>query len=896
MTRSSDPLVSTKLRPSQARPKLVARPRLVESLTREPGRKLTLLSAPAGFGKTTLLNEWVKDSVGGESCIAWLSLDEGDNDPTRFLSYLVAALRRTVEEGFGEGVLAALRSPQPPRLEALAAALINEIADLPGEVSLVLDDYHLIDSEAVHGIVSFLLERLPGGVHLVISSRTDPPLLISRLRARGQMNELGASDLTFTSEEAAAFLRGVMELELSAGDIATLEERTEGWIAGLQLAALSMRDRKDTSGFIESFSGSHRDVLDFLAEEVLERQPEHQREFLLKTSILDGLTGPLCDALTGRSDGQGMLESLERENLFVIPLDDERRWYRYHHLFRDFLRGRVGQEDPQLADELHVCASGWYEDNGHLAEAIEHALSAPDHERAARLIGREARKAWSRGEVPTVLRWLEALPIEAKRRHPRLLPQHALALALTGRPDDVETLLKEAERAAEDSDGKDRWLLLGSVSAVRSWCARLRGDAPHAVQLARRALSLLPDQEGGLRTFAAVCLGDTLWTTGDLAAAGEALAEAARIGRSAGHAYVTLSAMTLQARVQAERGRLREAEETLRLALRFVTEQRIELLPAAGAIHIVMGALLYERDDLDGAEQALKMGMELAERTRNVTDLVWGYVTLSRVKRAEGDEEGTLGLADKAERVARDYGADLEIAIAYAWMTRLRAARGEFAEASALEREYAANVARAAWIVDRISSARLLYVRGRYEEAIGLLDELQEAAQTAGSTGSVIEILVLRALALWAANKNERAMNTLTQALILAEPEGYVRTFVDEGPPMAELLSGALEARQKGRLEPPVSTHYLRKLLAATERDATGAASQAKLAGLPEPLTERELEVLRLIASGKSNRRIATELFVSVGTVKTHLNNLYGKLDAHSRTQALARARELTLL
>jgi LuxR family transcriptional regulator, maltose regulon positive regulatory protein len=601
MMRAADPLASTKLRPSQARPKLVARPRLVESLTREPGRRLTLLSAPAGFGKTTLLNRWVKDSVGSESCIAWLSLDEGDNDPARFLTYLVAALRSTVEEGFGEGVLAALRSPQPPRLEALAAALINEMADLPGEFSIILDDYHLIDSEAVHGIVSLLLERLPPNTHFVISSRIDPPLPISRLRARGQMNELGAAELAFSLEEAAAFLRGVMELDLSAGDIATLEERTEGWIAGLQLAALSMRDRKDTSGFIESFSGSHRDVLDFLAEEVLERQPEHQREFLLNTSILDGLTGPLCDALTGRSDGQGMLEKLERENLFVVPLDDERRWYRYHHLFADFLRGRLQLESPEFAGELHLRASRWYEENGHPAEAIGHALSAPDHELAARLIEGEGAQAFSRGEIPTVLRWLEALSTDAKRRRPRLILQHALALALTGRPEDVEPLLGEAERGAE-AVGEDRRFVVGFASAVRSWCARLRGDAAQAIELARRALSLLPEEAGGLRAFAAVVLGDTLWTTGDLPAADEALAEAARIGRSAGHIYSTLSAMTLRARVQAERGRLREAEETLHQALRFVEEQRIALLPAAGAIHVGIGALLYERDDLDGGD------------------------------------------------------------------------------------------------------------------------------------------------------------------------------------------------------------------------------------------------------------------------------------------------------
>src|SRR5215207_8347379 len=441
MPLTTDSLVYTKLRPSQARPKLIARPRLIAELERESGRKLTLISAPAGFGKTTLLVEWLRGRADGDHSVAWVSLDEGDNDPVRFLSYLVAALRRTVGEGFGEGVLAALRSPEPPRMEAVLGAFVNELDDLPGEIAVVLDDYHVIDSESVHRIVSFLLERLPEGVHIVISGRVDPPLPLARLRTRGQMSELHAADLRFTPEEAAAFLSDVMGLNLSAGDVAALEQVTEGWIAALHLAALSMRERKDISGFIRSFSGSHRDVFDFLAEEVLERQPEEVREFLLKTSVLERMGGPSCDAVTGRKDGQRMLEKLERENLFVVALDDERRWYRYHHLFRDFLRGRLMRERPDSAGELHLRASGWYEGNGHLAEAIEHALSAPDHDLAARLIEEGVEGAVERGEGTTALRWLEALPTEAKRLSPRLFVENAVALVITGRPDDAEPLL-----------------------------------------------------------------------------------------------------------------------------------------------------------------------------------------------------------------------------------------------------------------------------------------------------------------------------------------------------------------------------------------------------------------------------------------------------------------------
>jgi LuxR family transcriptional regulator, maltose regulon positive regulatory protein len=471
-----------------------------------------------------------------------------------------------------------------------------------------------------------------------------------------------------------------------------------------------------------------------------------------------------------------------------------------------------------------------------------------------------------------------------------------MALALTGRPDDAESLLDEIEREVE-ATGDDGRFLSGFASAVRSWCSRLRGDAPHAVELARRALSLLPDEAGGLRAFAAVVMGDTLWTTGDLASADEALAEAARIGRSAGHVYSTLSAMTLHARVQAERGRLRDAAETLDQARRFVEERGIELLPAAAAVHVGMGALLYERDDLDGAERVLQTGTGMAELTGNVTDLVWGYVNLSRAKRARGDAEGALETARKADRVARDYGADLEIAIASAWMVRLCLIRGDLAEAAARERRRATDAedaAAAARTLDRITSARLVHARGRHREALRPLEGLREAAEASGRTRDLVEILSLQALARWASNEKERAVNTLAEALALAAPEGYVRTFVDEGKPMAELLSAVLEARRRGWLDPPIPAHYPRKLLAALERGDADARLPAQR--LPEPLSGRELEILQLVAAGKPNSRIASELFVSVGTVKTHLNNAYRKLDARSRTQAVARARELDLI
>jgi LuxR family maltose regulon positive regulatory protein len=890
-------LVTTKLRTPRSRPNLVERPRLRDVLVAGQGRRLTLVSAPAGFGKTTLLGEWAEDLSAAGRSVAWVSLDGSDNDPTRFMAYLVDALR-AVEEGVGDGILASLRSPEPPPVEAVMGTLVNDLANAHREVVMVLDDYHLIGSEPVHDAVSFLLEHLPENAHLIVSSRTDPPLPLPKLRARAQMAEIRAADLRFTTEEATAFLGDVMGLTLSAEDVAALEEITEGWVVALQLAALSMRDREDASGFARAFSGSNRHVLDFLAEEVLERQPESVRDFLLRTSVLERMSAPLCDALTGRSDGQVMLERLERENLFVVALDDDRVWYRYHHLFADFLRARLRRESPELAGELQLLASGWYEDNGQAAEAIRHALSAPDHERAARLMEREVKQAWSRGEGPTVLRWLEALPAGAKRRRPRLFLQHAQALVLIGQPDDVELLLKEAERAAE-APGQDRRFLLGFASAVRSWRARLRGDVPSAVELAQRALLLLPDEEGHLRNFAAVSLGDALRAAGDLSAASEVFAEATETGRDAGHVYGTLNAMVWQARVHAERGRLREAEEAYRRALRFVTEEGVELFPPAGVVHIGMADLSYERNDLDGAERDLKSGIKLAEQTKEVSNLVWGYLTLSRVRRARGDEEGALETARQAERVARTSGAELQMALVGAWMARLVLARGDLAEVAAFEQERAAiadNASGALRTVDRLTSARLLHARGRHREELRLLEESRESAEMAGRTDDLVGILTLQALARWAKNDKEQAVSILTQALAMAEPEGYVRTFVDEGPAMADLLSATLEVRQRGCADPAsrVPARYLAKLLAAlAQEDAAPAAGQQLHESVP---SERELEVLALIASGESNQEIASKLFITLATVKTHINNLYRKLGARSRTQAVARAREMNLL
>jgi LuxR family maltose regulon positive regulatory protein len=905
----SDALVTTKVRLPRSRPELVPRPRLREALVRYEGRKLTLVSAPAGFGKTTLLSEWLEDRSRDGRSVAWLSLEKADNDPARFLAYLVRALRSDLGEGIGEGVLAALRLPEFPPVEAIVGALINELADVRHEVTIVLDDYHVIHSGPVHEATSFLLEHLPENVHLVISGRADPPIPFAKLRARDQVTEIRAAELRFTTEEATVFLKDVMGLTLSAADVEALEEVTEGWIAALQLAALSMRDREDVSGFVETFSGSNRYVLDFLAEEVLERQPEGMSEFLLKTSVLERMSAALCDALTGRNDGQQMLERLDRENLFVIALDDERRWYRYHHLFADVLRSRLQGEQPEKIRELHRRAAAWYELNGWTSEAIRHALAAQEHDRAADLVEQVARKMWNRGEVMTLLSWLEALPEETRRRRPQLLLQYSAALLWVGRLDDVEPLVREIERAVGVSgEGRDedlrpsadeplRQVLLGFFAATRSWRAYLKGEPHGAIALAQRALALLPEKDVELRSFAAFRLAEAHRTADDLEAASAAFAETAELGRAAGHDYLVLRAMSRQAKLQMARGRLRKADHVLRRALRFAVERGGDSLPATGEVHVVVGKLLYEWDELETAARRLKEGIRLAERMGQFDTLVDGYVALSRAEMAQGTAESALETAREANSLAQRSGTGEAIVEAAAWNARLHLARSDMTAAVLeLERITGAPAVSVSMVREtaQIARARLTVTRGEHDEALRLLEELRQSAEAAGRTGKLIEILTLQAVALWERSKREQAVGTLTRALALAEPEGYVRTFVDEGATVGELLSAILEARQRGHPDATrIPARYLAKVLAIhAQESATPGAGER----LSEPPSERELEVLALVAAGKSNLEIASSLFVSLSTVKTHINNLYRKLGARSRTQAIARARELDLI
>src|SRR5215204_240482 len=912
-----DPLLLTKLSIPSARPSLVTRLRLSERLEEALGGKLTLISAPAGFGKTTLLSMWLAVSSRSGRSAVWLSLDPGDNDPTRFWRYFIAAADRLCP-GAGDTALVLLQSPQAPPIEAILTTLLNELAELPADAVLVLDDYHLITSRTIHEALAFLIEHLPPQMHLVISTRADPPLPLSRLRARGEMAELGASDLRFTTEETATFLGKIVGTRLSAEDVAELEERTEGWVAGLQLAALAMRDRSDISSFIAAFTGSNRYVVDYLAEEVLARQSEALRIFLLQTSILDRMCGPLCDAVTSRDDGQEALEYLEHANLFVTPLDEDRRWYRYHHLFTDVLRQRLRETDADLLPELHRRASVWFEREGLAAEAVHHALEAHDMERAAALIEEIGLSIMLPGQVHTLLGWLDTLSDAVVRSRPALCIVHAAALMFAGQPEAAEARLDDAERDVQaDAPADQAHIILGQAASIRGNLARISGDLARCVALSRRALDLLPETHfiwtvSKLNaTYAYQVSGDVTPTTERL------VAEVIAPVRRTGNPLTILRSVINLAQLRVLQGRLRQAVTTFGEAARSSSGPGgSERLVGNPAYYFGMGDLLREWNDLDAAERYLEQGMDLVSEipTVDAEVVAHGFISLAQLQQVRGEYGAAITTLENFSHLAheRNFFPPL-LAHAAAAKARLALAHGNlrgaigWADASGLHVDEPSYPREAEYL----TLARVLIARGRgdpegpyFDDALRLIDRLLGAAESGARMGSAIEILILRALALHARRETSGAFVALGRALTLADPEGYVRVFVDEGASMATLLSEFLKARRKGGrgAKQLASLSYVRRLLAVFESPNTGTKSpapaqhaQATGQPLPEHLTRREREVLALIAEGFSNQEIAARLFIATSTVKWYVHSILRKLEVDSRTKAVARARELHL-
>lgn len=912
----SAPILATKLYIPPTRPGVVPRPRLIERLNEglSAGCKLSLISASAGFGKTTLVSEWIADC---SRPAAWLSLDEGDNDSTRFLTYFITALQ-TIFVNIGADVLSVLQSPQPPPTESILTALLNEINSLPENFVLVLDDYHVIDSKVVDNVLTFVLEHLPPQMHLVITTREDPNVPLARLRARGQLTELRAVDLRFTPVEAAEFLNRVMGLNLSAEDIATLETRTEGWIAGLQLAALSMQGRSDTASFIQAFTGSHHFVLDYLVEEVLQQQSKSIRTFLLHTSILDRLCGPLCNAVLKPASvsGQETLEYLEHANLFIVPLDNERRWYRYHHLFVDVLRMHLMSEQPEQVSNLHQRASVWYEENGLPPDAIHHAMAAKDFERAAGLIElavpemRQNRQ----GDTVTELGWLKALPDELVRFRPVLCVDYAYALFGGGELETVEAWLRNAERWLDSTadtsgmvvvDDKEFRRLPGMIALLRTAQALARGDMPETVKNARRVLDLAPEDDHLMLGGAASTLGLAAWASGDLDAARQMITDGTANVRRAGYISPAIGDAITLADIQITQGCLHEAMTTYERGLQWATAPGAPVLRGAADMHVGMSSLHYEYNDLEAATQHLLTSQALGELAGLPQNPYRWCAAMARIREAQGDLEEALDLLDQAERLYEGNFSPNVRPIATR-ETRVWVAQGRLGEALGWAREQDLSVDNELSFLrefDHITLARVLLAcyqndraDGSISEVMGLLERLLKAAEERGGKGSVIEILVLQAIAYHAQGDLPAALWPLQRALTLAEPEGYVRMFLDEGSSMRQLLREAA-AREIMRRQGLLT--YTGRLLAAFEAEKRKGEDKSPLIStqpLIEPLSQRELKILQLIALGLSNREIGERLFLALDTVKGHNRKIFDKLQVQSRTEAVARARELGLL
>jgi LuxR family maltose regulon positive regulatory protein len=906
----SNVLLRTKLSIPPERTQLVSRPRLIDQLLNGLTRRLTLISAPAGSGKSTLVSAFVR---GLKLPVAWLSLDPGDDDRIRFLTYLIAALQ-SVDARIGESANSLIQSPQAPPIEQVMTMMSNDLAATNAEFVLVLDDYHVIKNEAVHQASSLLLDHLPPGIHLLIVSRTNPPLPLARWRARDELTEVRMGDLRFTPDEAARFLNEAMRLKLPTETINALTTRTEGWITGLQLAALSLQQRADSGDFIKDFSGRHHHVLDYLVDEVIGRQSAGIQTFLLKTSILERLSAALCEAVTELPAAQSILSELERTNLFLIPLDEERQWYRYHHLFSEFLLARAQSAfaGGEIA-ALHQRAASWLARHDFVTEAIDHAFAAGDFDFAAQLIEQTADELYARGAIPTLRAQLERLPENVLNSRPRASIYYAWTIFFKGlgskESSDVfqqaEVYLRQAEQSLDD-EGREELGMIYAVRTSMAGAARAQRsslstapDLSSTIQCGERALQLLPERNLTWRSVVNIGLGFAYRVAGDIAAATRAFSEAGRLSEAGGNLSGALYAHNNCGALLILQGQLYEAERVYRDALRMARDRKGELLPITGQIYIGLGRLLYEWNRLDEAARCLDEGRKRAETGVHLADI---FMTLARVHYAARDVEAMRRAIDAAARSSAMQG----ISAAFMAQAELEGARLKLAQgdvAAAVRWAKGANLDPAQptpWRENEyLTLARVLIAQGIAERALPLLESLHRAAS--GRAGSLIEILVLQAIALRASEKLDEALSCLKKSLALAEPADYVRVFVDEGEPLAALLHQVYQGSKKQRRwQADFSRAYVERLLlelrsGKNDQDNSAEAIRAN-DRLVEPLRERELEILRLIAAGHSNQEIAAKLFVAPSTIKWHVKNLYGKLNVGNRAQAIARAQQQKLL
>jgi len=906
------PLLTTKLYiPSPGRT-LVERARLEEKLTRclEPGCRLALVSAPAGFGKTSLVSAWLAGGALAERGwqAAWLSLDGGDNDPVIFWSYLIAALQ-TRNPGVGEAMLEMLAAPGDD-LQWKLASLINDLAQAPQACLLVLDDYHLVRNPGIHQSLAYFIEHAPAHVHLLIASRTDPPLPLALLRGRGQLLEIRLSDLRFSDEDAGQYLNAGGGLQLEASSVRALNQKTEGWIAGLQMAALALRDnaaqglpgpagQARAADFVASFSGSNRFILDYLIEEVLNRQPEPVQQFLVQTSILEQLCAPLCDALLGE-DGPGAqatLQHLERSNLFVVPLDQQRYWYRYHHLFADLLRKRLEQSAPERVADLHRRAIHWYEQNGLIPNAIQHAFQLKDYPRAAGLVARVTETMWGRGEHATLLAWMEALPEDARQPYPSLLTFQVSMLIGQGKLKQAEACIPILERHIQAVEQAEP----GNAAALRTYIASFRTDWPGVVEHARIALTYLTRAEdAGQRCGVSLILGNACLMQGQLEEAGEAFGEAILAAEAAGKPHMALTGLANLAALRRQQGSLSRAAQACRAGLRLIEESGPNRSPMAVDVWLAWGGVLCQRGNLAEAEAFLNKGLELAEERRMVWQVARGRQARARLLLAQGRVEE----AESAARAADEWtgvhplpahieseGASL---LAEVWMRQGKIVQaGHYLQARRVEAQDEIHFPRQ-W--EALALARWMWLNGE-DGTAELAERIAGWAEARQHTGVWMASLILQALIRQSHGDREQALPALSRALELAEPEGCVQAFVDEGEAMRGLLRAALEREIQPAFSARVLAAFPGEPAAEPPARAARPAEPSNAAvPLAEPLSRRETEILQLIAAGLSNKEIAQKLYISLRTVKYYSTGLYNKLGVDSRMQAVIRAREIGLL
>lgn len=889
--------LKTKLIIPLHRPSFVLRPRLVASL--EEGqlksKNLTLVSAKAGSGKTTLISEWIHRQ---SRPTAWLSLDSNDNDPIHFFNYLTTALN---ELGIktNSTLLGHLENAPLPAPEELLSELVNQIS---APLLVVFDDYHLIKSEWIHQAVDFLVEHIPPSMHLICITRVDPPLPLARLRAHGQLVEIRDNDLKFTEDEATQFFNEAMGLNLPTDAVSTLEVRTEGWIAGLQLAAISIKGRQrqgDPSAFISAFSGSNRFILDYLMEEVLNQQTDIIQDFLMDTAILNRMCADLCDAVryneeaTGEKAGsQYILEQLERANLFVIPLDDERHWYRYHHLFADLLTSTLRKKKSEAqVSELHRRASRWYYDQSCLVESMQHAIAAENYEWAASLIDENLASMFSRSEVPVLLRWIEKLPKDVVQGRPWIEIHRANTLVISGRPEEAIILLDEIEkRITLETDRYSE--LLGHIAAIRAYAANLSGDTAQAIEMAELAIERLPANHIAGRGTAIYTLADTYSARDDLERASQVLLEMVKMGEKMAQLMILMPALSDLAMIRIAQGRLHQAKELLDQAYQWLVDHNGLETRLRCSYEFGMAELLREKNQLDIAYKHALLGDEY--RKRHGGYLMVGDLTLMRIYQARGDAHRALEVLRTAEQIMEAHQFQLKICTEFKIARVLQwLAIGDLDKAAQWAEECTGGTER-----EKTTLARLWLAQGQIDEAQQVLTPLSEAAEDGGRNGRLIEIHCLQALVMDAQDHSEQALNLLTKALSIAQPEGFVRTFLDLGDPLVAILKQVAAQGNligKASIAESLIADYARQLV-ATDEDEDKIELEEKVQNFISPLTEREIEVLRWLSEGLTNKAIAEKLVVAPSTVKQHLKNIYNKLNAHNRTEAVAIGRQQELL